>query len=101
MLNNFGAVNSNANTIIYEKGVVTRPGRRMESHSETYNLAKRLKCPPGSIKIILHKDSTFEAINIPDCLSDGFRNPVAHRLLHTTGKWGVEKIGRLEDQHEV
>jgi hypothetical protein len=40
----------------------------------------------------LHRDSTFEAINIPDCLSDGFGNPIAHRLLHATGKWRVEKI---------
>ena len=59
----------------------------------TYELTKRQKYPPDSIKIILHKDSTFQAVNIPDCLSDGFGNPVKHQLLNATGRWGIEKIG--------
>ena len=62
--------------------------------SNTYTLTKRLQYPADSITIILHKDSTFEAINIPDCLSDGLGNPVKHQLLNATGRWGVEQDGK-------
>lgn len=60
----------------------------------TYNLTKRQQYPADSIKIILHKDSSFEAINIPDFLSDAFGNPVKHQLLHATGHWRPEKVGK-------
>ena len=62
--------------------------------NNTYDLMKRQQYPADSIKIILHKDSTFEAVNLPDCLSDQWGNPVKHQLLNATGRWRPEKIGK-------
>jgi hypothetical protein len=59
----------------------------------TYSMIKREKYKIDSVKLILGKDSTFEAVNLPDCLSDQFGEAVKHQLLSATGSWGVEKIG--------
>jgi len=60
----------------------------------TYSMIKREKYRMDSVKLILGKDSTFEAVNLPDCLSDQFGEPVKHQLLAATGNWRVEKTGK-------
>ena len=59
--------------------------------SPTYDLIKRQKYKIDSIKLLLRNDSTFEAVNLPDCMSDEFGEPVKYHLFSASGTWHVGK----------
>jgi hypothetical protein len=61
----------------------------------SYDMIKSEDYMIDSIKLILHKDSTFEAFNLPDCLGDEFGHPIKHLLLPAKGRWRLSKITEL------
>ena len=58
----------------------------------TYDMVQERNYAVDTIQLLLYKDSTFKAINIPDCFADPFGKPVHKRLVDAHGKWEVNNI---------
>lgn len=59
----------------------------------TYDLLKEKKYSSDSVNLVLHKDSTFEFQNLPDCINSPFGDPTKGRLGDAKGKWNVYRFG--------
>ena len=58
----------------------------------TYDMVREREYSVDTIELQLNKDSTFEAVNIPDCFADPFGKPVHKRLVNGHGKWEINKV---------
>lgn len=58
----------------------------------TYDMVRERNYEVDTIQLILNSDSTFEAINIPDCFADPFGKPINKRLVNAHGLWAINKI---------
>jgi len=58
----------------------------------TYDMVRERNYVVDTIQLLLNSDSTFKAINIPDCFADPFGKPVNKRLVNAQGQWQVSKI---------
>ena len=43
------------------------------------------------VALVINEDSTFEAINFPDFVTDSFGQSINNKLLNATGRWKVEQ----------
>ena len=58
----------------------------------TYKMLKEKNYKIDSVRLILHRDSSFEFINMPDCIDDPAGKPIKHQLLTVKGKWKPEEF---------
>lgn len=58
----------------------------------TYDMVRERNYVVDTIQLILNSDSTFEAINIPDCFADPFGKPINKQLVNAHGRWAINKV---------
>jgi len=58
----------------------------------TYDMVKERNYAVDSIKLLINNDSTFEAINIPDCFAEPLGRPLRRKLVNAKGKWKISNV---------
>ena len=59
--------------------------------SNTNEVLKKKNYQLDSMSLTLHEDSSFEIINLPDCINSTDGNSIAGELENVTGNWEVRK----------
>jgi len=87
------ADNTGLNNISSLKDVTGLEGKWRLS-KDSYTLLTQKGYNIDSIYMQLNKDSTFEAVNLPDCIPDEFGKPKKGALINAQGKWSIAKPGK-------
>lgn len=65
---------------------------RWEVDSFSYDLIKeQYNIKDQKVELVMKKSGTFEAINFPDFVADGFGKAINGKLLYATGNWKLEQ----------
>jgi len=87
----FSPVDETVYKPITSKPNIQQLAGKWKADSGSYVLIKKKKVYKiDSLYLVLHEDSTFEVVNLPDCVADGLGNPVKGKLHNTSGSWEIE-----------